>query len=263
MTVTNFDGWACRQARTRLDSYLDSELLVETNLEMEQHFARCPDCARESETRRELRARVRSAARQTPVPAGLEALVRDRIRAERPSRTRWNLMAIAAAVLACFAGWVGYQRAGFAVPPQLAAILRIGEGDHLHCAVIRQSVLKPVKQDKLAPEWEPLLATARQHVPADMILGVAHQCHTGGRTFIHMSFKDGDRLLSVIVTRRQSGESLGRAIQTGAVEQYQAAAFESGAFFVYTVSNLSKKENLRILQAVAPEMRPLLKHLSA
>ena len=129
--------------------------------------------------------------------------------------------------------------------------------------MIRQSVLKPVNQDKLAPEWKPLLSAAREHVPAGMTLGVAHECHNRGRTFIHISFKDGDRLLSVIVTRRQSGESIGRGIRTGAVEQYQAAAFEGGAFFVYTVSNLSKQENRRILQALAPQIKPVLQRLSA
>ena len=114
MTVTNFDEWACRHARTRLDSYIDSELLVETNLEMEHHFERCRDCAREAETRRELRARVRTAARQAPVPRGSRRESATGCARERPSRTRWNLMAVAAAILACVAGWVGYQRAGFA-----------------------------------------------------------------------------------------------------------------------------------------------------
>ena len=46
-------------------------------------------------------------------------------------------------------------------------------------------------------------------------------------------------------------------------QQYQAAAFESGALFVYTASNLSKQEKLRILQAVASQIEPALQRFSA
>ena len=129
MTQLTFDEWACRNALAKLDSYIDNELLVETNLEIARHFEQCAACAHEAKQRRELRARLRAAAGKVPAPSGLEERVRARLRKEGRSRPMpWRLMSIAAAVLLCFGGWLAHQRTG--LPAQIAADLRIGTGDH-------------------------------------------------------------------------------------------------------------------------------------
>src|SRR5262249_32487677 len=140
MTHLKLDDFTCRNAQAKLDSYIDDELLVETNLELTQHFDRCPECAVEVATRRELRSRIRAAVRLTAVPPGLDALVRERLRQSPRNRPPWSLMAIAAVLVAGFGSWLAVERVGLPVPSGLAALLRIGAGDHLHCAVIRQGV---------------------------------------------------------------------------------------------------------------------------
>lgn len=248
MTQLTFDEWACRNTRARLDSYIDDELLVETNLEMARHFQNCGACAQEAAERRELRGRLRAAARSVPAPAGLDERVRARLRREGRSKTPWSLMAIAAVVVLCFASWFTYDR----------RLLQAGVGDHIHCAVIRQGLLKPVGQDKLSTRYKPVLAIARQHAPAGMYLTVAHECTSDGRKFVHVTFRDEQRMLSVIVTRRGEWEKLPGGMHTGQVKGYQAAAFETAGYLVYTVSDLSKQDNLRILTAMAPAIRDAL-----
>lgn len=274
MTHTTFDEWACRSTQAKLDSYIDDELLTETNLELAQHFQRCEACAREATSRRELRARVRAAARTSSVPSGLDDRVRARLREASRPQPKWHLMAIAAVLLVAVSAWLGSDRLGFSTSTRLAAMLGIGAGNHIHCAVGRQSVTKPVGLDKLAEEYKPVLAIARQAVPSDMPLAVAHECTYRKRKFVHVTFRNDRHLLSVIVTRRADGESLsidaraalseaGISMYAGRVDRYQTAAFESDGFLVYTVSDLSRSENLRVLASLAPALRIALRQIAA
>ena len=234
--------------RGKLDSYIDDELLVETNLEMARHFQNCGGCAQEAAARRVLRGRLRAAARAVPAPTGLDERVRARLRREGRSKTPWPLMAIAAVVVLCFGSWFTYER----------RVLRSGVGDHVHCAVIRQRFLKPVGQDKLSAQYKPVLAIARQHAPAGMYLAVAHECTSDGRKFVHVTFRDQQQMLAVIVTRRGEWEKLPGGLHAGKVNGFQAAAFETGGYLVYTVSDLSKQDNLRILAAMARAIQDAL-----
>src|SRR5262245_49808980 len=248
MKQLTFDEWACRNTRAKLDSYIDDELLVETNLEMARHFQSCGACGQEAAERRDVRGRLRAAARAVPAPKGLDDRVRARLRREARSKAPWSLMAIAAIVLLCIGSWFTYER----------RLLRAGVGDHIHCAVIRQGLLNPVGQDKLSAQYKPVLAIARQHAPAGMYLTVAHECTSEGRKFVHVTFRDDQRVLSLIVTRRGEWEKLPGGVHTGKVNGYQAAAFETGSYLVYTVSDLPKQDNLRILTAMAPAIRDAL-----
>src|SRR5689334_5457703 len=113
MTQFNLDGRDCRDAQRKLDSYLDEELLVETNLDMARHFERCASCAREEQVRRRLRTRLQTAVRLTEVPETVESRVRERLRGPaRTSAAPLRMMAIAAAIVVCFGSWLAYQSAG-------------------------------------------------------------------------------------------------------------------------------------------------------
>jgi anti-sigma factor (TIGR02949 family) len=74
------DQWACRSVQAKLDYYIDNELLTETNLELSEHLDSCAACANEAEARRTVRTKLQLAIRHTPVPPGLEARVRARLR---------------------------------------------------------------------------------------------------------------------------------------------------------------------------------------
>src|SRR6185295_2060414 len=94
---------------------------------------------------------------------------------------------------------------------------------------------------------------------------MAHHCAYAGRKFIHLTFeRDGD-LLSLVVARREDGESLsglspalkasGVPLYQSAAERYQVAGFEAGDFLAYVVSDLKSKANLQIAANLAPSVR--------
>jgi hypothetical protein len=97
---------------------------------------------------------------------------------------------------------------------------------------------------------------------------MAHQCSYAGRKFVHLTFEKNGGLLSLVVARKQTGESLdglspaggasGVRIYQSAAGRYQVAGFEAGNFFAYVVSELRNKENLQIAANVAPAVREFL-----
>ena len=56
----------CQELKEILDSYLGDELLVETNHNVLKHLEDCPACRRELAARRDLRTRLRFAAKNAP-----------------------------------------------------------------------------------------------------------------------------------------------------------------------------------------------------
>ena len=57
----------CRELLALADSYLADQLLVETNQEILQHLAECPQCRGEIDNRRRLREALRAAFRRSPM----------------------------------------------------------------------------------------------------------------------------------------------------------------------------------------------------
>ena len=289
MTQTPFGDQTCQRVRAKLDSYIDNELLAESNIEIGEHFQRCTSCTQEAQERRKVRARLQTAVRNVQVPAGLEGRIRERLRPTRPPQAKkFHLMAIAATIVVCFGSWVAYQFGGLRVTTasqesyfetltrQVAAVMRPGLGDHLHCAVVRQrSSRSKVAADHLPAAFKALIPIVDRYVPAELPLVLAHECRYRGRTLVHLTFRDGSNLLSLVIARKQGGESLsatnllpvlsdsGIPIYEAGAQKFRVSAFESRDFLVYTVSDLSHQENRDILVALAPALRDLLNQIGA
>lgn len=289
MTQTRFGEQACQKVLARLDSYIDNELLTESSLELVEHFQRCTVCTRESQERRNVRARLQTAVREVRVPQGLEDRVRDRLRQTRePRPKRFHLMSIAATLAVCFGSWVAYQLGALrlttasqesyvaAISGEVASIIRVGLGDHLHCALLRQRGRSSEGDvDKLPMEFRELIPIVHQHVPTDLPLVLAHECRYHGRNFVHLTLQNGRTLLSLVITKKQDGESLDSAnllpalpqsgipMYTAGARGFQVAAFESRGFLVYTVSDLSQTDNLGVLAALAPSLQNFLNQMVA
>jgi len=287
MTQTKFGEQACQKVLAKLDSYIDNELLTESSLELMEHFQRCTACTRESQERRNMRARLQTAVREVRVPPGLEDRVRDRLRqTPEPRPKRFHLMAIAATLAVCFGWWVDYQLGTLRpttasqesyvaeISGQVASIVRVGLGDHLHCALIRQRGRRLEDGvDQLPVEFKELIPIVHQHLPADLPLVLAHECRYHGRNFVHLTFQNGRSLLSLVIAKKQDGESLdganlppalsqaGIPMYTAGARGLHVAAFESRGFLVYTVSDLSQTDNLGVLAALAPSLQDFLNQM--
>jgi len=145
MTQTRFGEQACHKFRAKLDSYIDDELLTESNLEMIEHFRRCNACTQEAQERRDTRRRLQKAVRDVPVPAGLEQRVHNRLRQPKQPQPKWLfLMAIAAALALCFSVFRFHDSGG--------ELLRMALDDHLHCAVIHHPVPRVPGEPNQLPE---------------------------------------------------------------------------------------------------------------
>jgi anti-sigma factor RsiW len=292
MNRVSFGEGACERTRKYLDSYISNELLVETNHEVLRHLEVCPACAGEADSRARLRTRLQTAVETQPVPAELAVRVRERIR-EHESRSAFGLgwnrrwaMALAPSACLAVALWLNPLRDRIPDYPDrpsqnayiqrvsstVGAILRVGLGDHIHCAIYRKGprTASPVAkmESDLGPQFKGLVPVVNATIPKGYRIVVGHQCSYLGRKFVHLTLeKDGD-LLSLVIARKQEGESLaglGTANQHSGIPVYQAAAgpfqvaaFDAGNFLAYVVSDLKPKSNLQVAAALAPGVRDFL-----
>jgi hypothetical protein len=289
MNRVSFGESACERTRKYLDSYIDNELLVETNHDVLKHLESCPACAAEADARGHLRARVKVAVRSQAVPVELAALVREKIRTEE-SRKAWGAswarwpVAAAAGVAACVVLWVNFaperipaigdrpaQNAYIQkISTRMAAVLKVGLGDHLHCAVFRKkSPVPPVveMEKELGPGFQGLLPVVRASVPEGYRILMAHQCDYQKRHFVHLTLEKNGSVLSLVIARKQEGESFdglrattrnGIPLYQSAAGAYQVTAFDAGNFMAYVVSDVNRHTNLQIASALAPAVHDLL-----
>jgi hypothetical protein len=273
-----------------VDSYINNELLVETNHEVLRHLETCQACAAEVESRTRIKARLKSAVQNQSVPEDLQARVRAALQDNRASFawTRWA--SAAAAVLVVAAGlWVEVPRWSRPALPDLAdrrgqdvfiqkvsaslsAVLKVGLGDHIHCSIFRKYPKDPPSVDemaqKLGPAYQDLVPLVKARVPEEYRIILAHQCGYQGRRFVHLTLTNGSSLLSLVITRKQPGESMqaltvsdhisGVPVYQAAAQNYDVAGFETDQFLAYVVSDLGARQNLQIAYALAPSVHQFL-----
>jgi len=291
MNRTQFGEGACDKTRRYLDSYISNELLVETNHEVLRHVENCAACSAELDSRVKLRSRLKAAVKNQPVPPDLQVRIRERVR--RPAAntwlsadwSRWALGA-AASLLVCAGIWWNYSRETMPaigdrpaqnayiqkISSRLTAVLKVGLGDHVHCAVFRKYPQQPPTvehmETDLGPSFKGLLPVVRAAVPEGYRVVMGHQCSYLGRKFVHLTLEKDGELLSLVIARKNSGETLeGLAPSThpsdipiyqSSAGRYQVAGFDAGNFLAYIVSDLKGKANLEIAAALAPSVHEFL-----
>jgi anti-sigma factor RsiW len=294
MNRIQFDGSACEKVRGYLDSYIGNQLSVETSGEMRRHIENCPACAAEMDTRTQLRIRLKAAVNAEDIPAELPIRIREQIRNRRASSSPpagWNRWAVvmaatAASLVVCVGVWFNYSRQKMPalsdrrgqdayiqnVSSSLAAVLKVGLRDHVHCSVFRKYPQNPppVEQmeEKLGPSYKGLLPVVRAAVPEGYRIVLAHQCGYAGRKYIHLTLEKNGDLLSLVIARKNPGESMdglaaaaapsGIPVYQSVAGRYQVAGFDAGGFLAYVVSDLKGKANLQIAENLAPGVHEFL-----
>ncbi len=297
MNRVQFGEGGCEKTRRYMDAYISNELLVETNHEVLRHLELCTACTAELDTRTRLRERLKSAVQSQQVPPELTARVRGRIRKSQtapwwrltalaPATMRWAMAG--AAVLAIAAGtWMTYPQplpmpAVTNRPAQadyiqkvsagVLSIFKSGLSDHIHCAVFRRYPSDPPPVEKmeseLGPEYKGLLALVEPVVPAGYRVVLAHRCSYGGRHFVHLTMRKGTDVISLVVAKKEDGETLrglsstansrGVPLYQASTDRYRVAGFESERYLAFVVSGWSSSKNLELAAALAPAVRRLL-----
>ena len=240
----------------------------------------------------ELRQRLQQAVRNTEVPPYLETRIRARLsEAGVPGPRFWGLRwaAVATAVVAIAGATIAYQVGNLRltvgaqesyiakVSTQVATLMRVGLSDHLHCAFFRKYAKNPPGVEemvtKLGPNYSGLLPIVKQQVPTGYKVVMAHQCTADGRKYAHLILRNESQLLSVVLAKKQAGESFaiegilpelmadGTAVYTTGVQRFAIASFESRDHLVYFISDLPKDQNTQVMVALAPGVREFLKKL--
>jgi hypothetical protein len=238
----------------------------------------------------EVTERLRKAVGSVDVPPFLEARIRHRLRAEKPSR-RWlpRLVPVTIAVAAVFVLAISYQLGHLrltvrsqesyiaSVSTHIATLMRVGLGDHIHCAVFRKYPKNPPTTEefieKMNPQYAGLIPIVRSQVPGDYRMMLAHECRYHSRKFVHLSLMNDSNMLSLVITRKTAGESfntedmLPALVQSGipmyqsAVQRFQMTAFETRDYLVYFISDLDKQQNTELMLALGPRVKGFLAKL--
>jgi hypothetical protein len=291
MKLVHFGENTCARIRRYMDSYVNNELLVETNHEVLRHLETCPACAAEVESRTRMKARLKSAVQNQSVPEDLQTRLQAVLREESRRSIAWTRWASAAAAVLVVAGGLWFELPRWTRPalPDLAdrrgqdafiqkvsaslsAVLKVGLGDHIHCSIFRKYPKNPPSveemAEKLGPSYQELVPLVKARVPEGYRIILAHQCGFQGRRFVHLTLTNGSSLLSLVITRRQPGESMqaltvsdhasGVPVYQAAAQNYDVAGFETNQFLAYVVSDLGARKNLQIAYALAPSVHQFL-----
>lgn len=292
MNVVNFGRAECKKTRGYLDYYMNNELSVETSHAVHQHLDSCEECAADLAGRLRVKNAVKHAVGQIEVPGYLKARVREHLREKSaPNFFRdWAmpLAVTATVVLAVVFGWrafyhqpeiwetakadqENYIESLFHSVPH---VIQIGLGDHAHCAYYRKFPNEPQSfaqmAEKLGPQFRELVPLVKQKVPENFRIVMGHQCKYRERQYVHLALKREGELMSVIITKRQPGETFqiqslkpvleaaGVPVYSALADQFEIAGLETDQYLAYVISNLRHDENLRIARALTPSLTEFL-----
>ena len=162
---------------------------------------------------------------------------------------------------------------------QVAAAIRVGLGDHVHCSFFRKFAKDPPSVEQIAkkmgPDWAGLVPLVEERVPDEYRVLLAHRCGYRGRKFVHLALKSEAKLLSVVITQKRAGEAFSRenlislldrseiTIYGQGVERFQTAGFESRDYLAFVVSDLTREGNLKLAASLAPAVSRFLVRLEA
>ncbi len=289
MNVVNFEDGHCTRIRSYLDSYLNNELMVETNHEVLTHLETCGACSRSLEERARLKAQVKHAVMQEYAPAALrERIASDLRRGRGFSFNRVSLaLAAAAAVLVIaavtFFSW-GPPKNRLSLQAEVAPgdvtgqILKIGFDDHVFCTIDHQLANKQFTaeqmSERLGTEYAGLVALVREKLPQGYTVVVGHRCHYLGREFVHLIMRNQSDVVSLVITRKNAesfpanaaaaiAQAAGGPIYQAVWANQHVAGLETRDHLIFVVSNEPSDTNLQIAASLAPSVRDLLARLES
>ena len=300
MDLIHFNEKMCEKIRGYFDSYLDNELLVETNHEVLRHLTACPDCRNVLDARARLKHTVKSAVERETAPALLLTSVRSTIRRRRSffnlGLRQWAMAALTIAVLVAAGGIA--VRTGKVFAPAMNAdrdslelisvkaqeLLRVGLVDHVHCAIVAgkwkeflsfEHMKEETGRSALGTEFIGLIPLLQEKLGSNFQIVQGHRCVTNHRRYVHVILTGGKGTILSLVITEKNGEAFNRAdiaatmVASGvplyrAYEgQLQIAGFETDRYLAYVVSNLDRDGSLKVASDLASPVYEFLHRLEA
>jgi hypothetical protein len=289
MNVINFEDGHCKRIRSYLDSYLNNELMVETNHEVLTHLERCKACSRSLEGRARLKAQLKRAVMQDYAPATLRERIGVDLRRSRGfsfNTLSLSLAAAAAVLVIAMATFFtsGPTRNALSLQAQVASgdvtgqVLKIGFDNHVNCTIdhklANEQFTAEQMSEMLGPEYAGLVALVKEKMPEAYTVAVGHRCDYQGREFIHLILRNQDNVVSLVITRK-NGEAFpaggaGAVLQASGVpihetswHKIQVAGMETRDYLAFVISNKNLEGNEQIASSLAPAVSGFLRKLEA
>jgi hypothetical protein len=204
--------------------------------------------------------RLRNALDSEPVPRDLEAKVRARLDVHASSP--WPRLLPGLALMAFMLVFVAFNGVS-----QTHELLRVGIRDHVHCAiggVYPKQTERAAMVQAMGP-YSVMLQPILDQTPGDQVVS-AHRCTAYDRAYMHVIVRHEGKLISVIMTKREKGESFPRlfsaglysgtaSIRDGELDGYTVSGFTAGGYFGYVVSSMPMERNRDLAARLAPVVR--------
>ena len=288
MKVIKFGQGECKTIKSYMDSYMNNELLVETNHEVLKHLETCKDCAAELESRLRVKRVLQRAVKQDVAPDSLQYRIQREIRKQQPTPGyQWRnwLLAAAAMLIVALGSWSVFQAVQSNQTKTLALaqqqnveVLTVGLNNHLHCAVDWQFADRHFTDEemnmKLGAEFIGLVSLVKDKVPNGFEVVVGHRCSFKKREYIHLILKNQNKVMSLVLTRKNgeafANAAIGNVIEASGIpvraerlQDYEVTGFETRDYFAFVVSNLDKQESALVATSLAPAVRDYLVKLES
>jgi hypothetical protein len=137
--------------------------------------------------------------------------------------------------------------------------------DHKHCALKFSLPELPINLDEAAKKYgkfnkdlDKSVFNSLKEVFGERVKFLeAHSCIINGRRFAHVVLKYQDRVVSVLVAKREDGAEAANsdAISCQSIEDLRIACFETTKFGVFVVSDLDETENLKLARTISPSVK--------
>lgn len=192
----------CRKIRELMDSYISSELSVESNHDVLMHIERCEACRAELSRREQVRSLLRDSLDVAPDVSAMSARVTAMLDREPHRFSRVTRYASIAAALLLIAGaGIWFSR------PVDAAAYDDSVDDHIACALTyppdaTYDATRAIAS--LEPRYQPILA-AVSHRSGEYQLVDAHMCPYQGRNYAHLVYRGNGHALSVFAETSSRG----------------------------------------------------------
>ena len=289
MKTTHFQARNCAEVRAYLDSFLDNELLVETNHEVLKHLGNCEQCERVMEDRARIKAQLKRAVLSERAPEVLRDRIRGDIRHSGWSGFKFNmpLVLAATAVAAALVVAVGVFQSGrnhsLFEPAKLSInaevspgdvagqILKVGFDDHVFCAIDHEMANRRFTADQmreeLGPEYAGLLPVVKDRAPSNYEIVVGHRCQYQGREFAHLILRRGSEVLSLVVSQKQGEAFPSNEAVAGTYDatwhDVHVTGMETRRRLVFVVSSTAKGENQEVESSLAAAVSSFLRNEEA
>src|ERR1044072_2153561 len=200
MTVINVERNDCRKIHSYLDAYLDGELPRETLQEILQHLENCQKCELELAAREQVKKALQQVVKKDVAPFGLQQRIQKNLRKpdadSRVKFSRW-VLAVAATLILGVIGLGVFKvmqtnresRAQEQAQLQARAILQVGLGNHVHCAIDKGLADKHFTAEEMTAklgEFAGLVAQVQTRLPSSYQVVVGHRCKFNDGQFVHL-----------------------------------------------------------------------------